>query len=93
MDALLYFALPVLLLALGLPVYVVLLVTSIIALALNPGLPLHSMQTVVFGALNSFPLLAIPLFVLAGDIMGQGGLAKRLEIGRASCRERVFRTV
>jgi C4-dicarboxylate transporter DctM subunit len=29
-------------------------------------------------ALDSFPLLAVPLFMLAGDLMTQGGLAKRL---------------
>jgi tripartite ATP-independent transporter DctM subunit len=28
--------------------------------------------------LDSFPLLAIPFFVLAGDLMGAGGLARRL---------------
>ena len=28
--------------------------------------------------LDSFPLLAIPLFILAGQIMNQGGIAKRL---------------
>jgi C4-dicarboxylate transporter DctM subunit len=77
-DILLYFVLPIALLALGLPVYVILLLTAGIGIAINPELPLHSMQTVVFGALDSFPLLAIPLFILAGDIMGQGGLATRL---------------
>ena len=78
MEILLYFVLPVVLLAFGLPVYVVLLLTALSGIALNPELPLHSLQTVVFGALDSFPLLAIPLFILAGDIMGQGGLARRL---------------
>jgi C4-dicarboxylate transporter, DctM subunit len=77
-DALLYFVLPVVLLAFGLPVYIVLLLTALAGIGLNPELPLHSLQTVVFGALDSFPLLAIPLFILAGDIMGQGGLARRL---------------
>lgn len=28
--------------------------------------------------LNSFPLLAIPLFILVGEVMSQGGIAKRL---------------
>ncbi len=27
---------------------------------------------------DSFPLIAIPLFVLAGQLMAQGGLAKRI---------------
>lgn len=34
-------------------------------------------QTMV-QALNSFPLMAVPLFAFAGDIMGRGGVSKRL---------------
>ena len=40
----------------------------------NPGQVVRSVVT----ALDSFPLLAVPLFILAGEIMTQGGLAKRL---------------
>ena len=29
-------------------------------------------------ALDSFPILAIPMFIFAGEIMGQGGISKRL---------------
>lgn len=29
-------------------------------------------------SLDSFPLMAVPFFILAGDLMGQGGLSKRL---------------
>lgn len=32
----------------------------------------------VLGGLDSFTLLAIPLFILAGSIMGHGGIAKRI---------------
>lgn len=32
----------------------------------------------VFSGVNSFSLLALPLFILAGNIMGEGGLTKRL---------------
>lgn len=34
-------------------------------------------QAVVFGA-NSFTLLAIPFFILAGEIMSQGGISQRI---------------
>ena len=78
MNFLLYFVFPVLLLALGIPIYVILILTAIVGVATTPGLPLASLHTVIFGSLDTFPLLAVPLFVLAGDIMGQGGLAKRL---------------
>lgn len=40
----------------------------------NPGQVIRSIVT----ALDSFPLLAVPLFILAGEIMSRGGLAKRL---------------
>ena len=44
------------------------------------GAPANAGQVVrsVVTALDSFPLLAVPLFILAGEIMTQGGLAKRL---------------
>ena len=78
MTFFLYFVLPILLLALGIPIYVILLLTAIVGIATTPDLPFSALQTVIFGSLDSFPLLAVPLFVLAGDIMGQGGLAKRM---------------
>lgn len=34
-------------------------------------------QNMIFGA-NNFPLMAIPFFMLAGEIMGHGGLSKRI---------------
>src|SRR4029079_15765423 len=70
------FVLPVLLLTLGIPIYVILLLTAIVGVAGTAGLPFSSLQTVLFGSLDSLPLLAVPLFVLAGDIMGHGGLGK-----------------
>ncbi len=78
MTLVLYFVVPLVLLALGIPIYVILLLTAIIGVANTPDLPFSSLQTVIFGSLDSFPLLAVPLFVLAGDIMGEGGLAKRI---------------
>lgn len=32
----------------------------------------------MFGGINSFPLLAIPLFILSGVIMARGGISKKL---------------
>ena len=42
------------------------------------GIPLHAVHTAMFGGLDSFPLLAVPLFILAGDVMARGGIAQRL---------------
>jgi C4-dicarboxylate transporter DctM subunit len=32
----------------------------------------------MFGGLDNFPLLAVPFFILAGEIMGRGGIARRV---------------
>jgi C4-dicarboxylate transporter DctM subunit len=74
----LYILIPLALLVLGLPIYQILLVTALVALAFATGVAPSAVQTTLFGSLDSFPLLAIPFFVLAGEIMGQGGIAKRI---------------
>ncbi len=68
---------PFALLFAGLPIYVILLLTALTVLAFS-GVTSEIIQTTIFGSLDSFPLLAIPFFVLAGEIMGRGGIAKRL---------------
>jgi C4-dicarboxylate transporter DctM subunit len=77
-SLLIFFVLPVALLVLGMPVYIVLLIATIggiLYLDLGSLLVIH---TNVFGSLDSFPLLAIPLFIFAGDVMARGGIALRL---------------
>src|SRR6202043_3449313 len=73
-----FFILPVLLLCIGLPIYLILLIASLAAMVLVVDVPLTTIQTNMFGGLDNFPLLAIPFFILAGEIMGQGGIAKRV---------------
>ena len=73
-----YFGLPVLLLIIGFPIFLVLLVTSIVAIVTIAGVAPDSIQTNIFGALDNFPLLAVPFFVLAGEFMAQGGIARRI---------------
>jgi C4-dicarboxylate transporter DctM subunit len=41
-------------------------------------MPLSILSQRVFAGLESFPLLAIPFFILAANIMGRGGLSTRL---------------
>lgn len=45
---------------------------------LYAGIPLSVCVQRMYSGLNSFPLLAVPLFLLAGSIMGQGGITDRL---------------
>jgi C4-dicarboxylate transporter DctM subunit len=77
-TALVFIGIPVGLLALGMPIFLVLLTaTTFGILYMNVG-PLNAIHTAVFGGLDSFPLLAIPLFIFAGEIMARGGIAQRL---------------
>jgi C4-dicarboxylate transporter DctM subunit len=73
-----FLGLPFLLLLIGLPIYLILFVTSLVAMVFIEGVPNNIIQTTIFGSLDAFPLLAIQFFILAGEIMGQGGIAKRL---------------
>src|SRR5437868_572957 len=75
-----YFVLPAILLILGLPIFLVLLVTCLVAVLFVAGVPTEAVQTYLFGGLDNFPLLAVPFFVLAGEIMGQGGIARRVVV-------------
>ena len=78
MAYLVYFALPVVLLLIGFPIFLILLVTSIVAVLTVAGVPTDAVQTYMFGSLDNFPLLAVPFFVLAGEFMAQGGIARRV---------------
>src|SRR5215470_17187580 len=80
MAYLVFFGLPVALLILGFPIFLILLVTSIIAVLTVSDVPTEVIQTYMFGSLDNFPLLAVPFFVLAGEIMAQGGIARRVVI-------------
>jgi C4-dicarboxylate transporter DctM subunit len=75
-----YFILPAILLILGLPIFLVLLVTCLVAVLFVAGVPTEAVQTYLFGGLDNFPLLAVPFFVLAGEIMAQGGIARRVVV-------------
>jgi hypothetical protein len=76
--AFVYFILPAILLILGLPIFVVLILTSLAAIVTVAHVPLQAIQTYMFRSLDNFPLLAVPFFVLAGEIMGRGGIANRV---------------
>jgi C4-dicarboxylate transporter DctM subunit len=73
-----YFVLPAVLLVLGLPIFLVLLVTCLVIILFVADVPTDTVQTFMFGSLDNFPLLAVPFFVLAGEIMAQGGIARRV---------------
>lgn len=67
-----------LLLILGVPIAVILGVTTTVSLIFFSDTPLHIITQQLFNALDKFVLLAIPFFILAGSIMTRGGIARRL---------------
>jgi tripartite ATP-independent transporter DctM subunit len=64
-------------LALGVPIAFCLGITAAVSL-LQLGLPLQVVAQRIFTGIDSFPLMAVPFFILAGDLMNQGGTTLRL---------------
>jgi C4-dicarboxylate transporter DctM subunit len=75
-----YFVLPAVLLVLGVPIFLVLLVTCLSIIIFVADVPTETVQTFLFSGLDNFPLLAVPFFILAGEIMAQGGIARRVVV-------------
>lgn len=69
----------ILLMLLGMPIAFVLL-ASTFAFVINTGnyRILEGLPQVLFGSLEVFDLLAIPLFILLGEIMNEGGITRRI---------------
>jgi C4-dicarboxylate transporter, DctM subunit len=70
--------LPVALLALGFPLFIVLLATSAVVLVFFSGVPPTAVHQVMFASIDKYALLAVPFFIFAGDLMGSGGVSRRL---------------
>jgi C4-dicarboxylate transporter DctM subunit len=64
-------------LLLGVPIATAMGLSAVVAIIIA-DLPITFLIQVMFEALNSFPLIAIPLFILAGGIMERGGLSRRI---------------
>jgi len=66
--------------ALGVPIAVCIgastLATMLLTMAFDPAVTTIAQR--MAGGLNSFALLAIPLFILSGQLMAHGGIARRL---------------
>lgn len=69
----------VILLILGIPISLVLGITTVVYFLINgQALLLESTPLRMFSGLENFGLLAIPLFMLMGEIMNEGGITTRL---------------
>lgn len=77
MDAFVLLATLAVLLAVGMPVAFAVGLSAIVG-ALWIELPLEAIMIQITSGVNKFTLLAIPFFILAGAIMAEGGIARRL---------------
>ncbi|WP_405077895.1 TRAP transporter large permease [Pectobacterium versatile] len=77
MDAFVLLASLAILLAVGVPVAYSVGLSAIIG-AFWIDIPLEAVMIQITSGVNKFSLLAIPFFILAGAIMAEGGIARRL---------------
>jgi tripartite ATP-independent transporter DctM subunit len=62
----------------GVPIAFALGAAAALGIWLLDGVPLSIVASRTFGAIDSFTLLAIPFFILAGELMETGGISRRL---------------
>lgn len=64
--------------AVGVPIAVSILLASIIGIEFFTRFPLLMVPQQMFVGIDNFPLMAIPFFILAGNLMAAGGISQRL---------------
>ena len=78
MEALLIFSLLIFMIMLSIPIGITLGLSTAIAMWLTSDIPMVMLAQKSVTGLDSFPLLAIPFFILAGALMCNGGISRRL---------------
>ena len=78
MTLVLMFVILAMLMALEVPVAFALIFSSVCFLLIEGTFPLNIVVQRMASGLDSFPLLAIPLFVFAGNLLNKGGIATRI---------------
>lgn len=63
---------------LTIPIGIALGLSTALTLALTSNIPTVIIAQNAFAGLDSFPLMAIPFFILAGNLMEHGGISKRI---------------
>lgn len=80
MLAIFVFILFIVLLLLSVPISSTLALVSVTPSLLDPNFTISTEYMIrsMFGGIDSFPLLAVPMFVLSGVLMAKGGVSKKL---------------
>jgi len=68
----------VLLLAINVPVAFSMVLACILTLLSQGSIPISTVTLKLYSGIDTFPFLAIPLFILAGGLMEHGGISHRL---------------
>ncbi len=77
-GVILLFALLLILMMLSCPVAISLGIATLVTMVTQTNLNVITIPQYCFRGLDSFPLMAIPFFLLAGNLMRLGGLSRRL---------------
>lgn len=64
--------------AIGVPIVFSLGLSCVLAILTDPSMSMIWITQKMFAGVNSFPYLALPFFILAGNIMAKGGISRRL---------------
>ncbi len=80
MSAGILFGLFFVFLALAIPISTTLGIVSIVPSLFNSSFPANAQYIIraMFAGMDSFPLLAVPMFILSGILMARGGVSKKL---------------
>lgn len=66
------------LMAIGVPIFIAMAASALVTLAMTGLGNATVLPTTMISGVNSFELLAIPFFVLMGELMSRGGLTQRI---------------
>lgn len=78
MNALIIFALLLMLMLTGMPISISLGLTVLTFLFTMTSVPIESVALKLFTGIEKFEIMAIPFFILAGNFLTHGGVAKRM---------------
>src|SRR5512146_3326032 len=78
MNAAIIFGLLIALMLTGMPISIALGLTVLSFLFVMPQVPIEAVALKLFTGIESFEIMAIPFFILAGNFLTHGGVARRM---------------
>lgn len=70
--------LPIVLLAIGLPIFAALTITTGVVVYFFMNIPFSALHQALFAGVDKYTLIAVPFFIFVGELMGVGGTARRI---------------